>query len=71
MRRLDVARARLREGVPLADLSLTVGFADQAHFTRMFRSAYGITPGRYARLSAVVPRSSMLDTLPNPAAGSG
>ena len=36
------------EGVRLAQR----GFADQAHFTRMFRSAYGVTPGRYARLHA-------------------
>jgi AraC-like DNA-binding protein len=69
MRRLDVARARLRDGLPLADLSLTVGFADQAHFTRMFRSAYGITPGRYARLSAEVPTRSRLSTRPNRSSG--
>ena len=52
MRRLDFARGRLRDGVPLAELALWAGFADQAHFTRMFRSAYGMTPGRYARLRA-------------------
>lgn len=50
MRRLEGARARLREGAPLADLALTAGFADQAHFTRTFKAAYGMTPGRYARL---------------------
>ncbi|HKC08985.1 MAG TPA: AraC family transcriptional regulator [Methylomirabilota bacterium] len=50
MRRLDVARSGLREGTPLAEVALAAGFADQAHFTRMFRSAYGMTPGRYARL---------------------
>jgi AraC-like DNA-binding protein len=50
MRRLDYARRRLREGVPLADVALAAGFADQAHFTRMFGATYGVTPGRYARL---------------------
>ncbi len=50
MRRLDFARHRLHAATPLADLALAAGFADQAHFTRMFRSAYGVTPGRYARL---------------------
>jgi AraC-like DNA-binding protein len=48
--RLDVARHRLRDGTPLAEVALTAGFADQAHFTRMFASADGLTPGRYARL---------------------
>ena len=41
---------RMRAATPLADVALAAGFADQAHFTRMFRSAYGVTPGRYARL---------------------
>jgi AraC-like DNA-binding protein len=40
----------VRAGVPLAELALAAGFADQAHFTRMFRSTLGVTPGRYARL---------------------
>ena len=50
MRRLDFARQRLRAGEPLVELALAAGFADQAHFTRVFRSAMGVTPGRYARL---------------------
>ena len=50
MRRLDYARAGLRAGIPLAETALAAGFADQAHFTRMFRSTLGVTPGRYARL---------------------
>ncbi len=51
MRRLDYARSRLGDGIPLAELALAAGFADQAHFTRMFRSAVGVTPGRYASLA--------------------
>ena len=50
MRRLDVARARLREARPLAETALVAGFADQAHFTRTFKAAFGMTPGRYAKL---------------------
>jgi AraC-like DNA-binding protein len=50
MRRLDFARAGLRARVPLAELALAAGFADQAHFTRVFRSTLGVTPGHYARL---------------------
>jgi AraC-like DNA-binding protein len=52
MRRLGVARDRLRDALPLADTAVAVGFADQAHFTRAFKAAFGMTPGRYARLSA-------------------
>jgi len=52
LRRLDFARGRLGGGTPLADLALAAGFADQAHFTRMFKAAYGLTPSRYARITA-------------------
>jgi AraC-like DNA-binding protein len=50
MRRLDFARSRLGGAMPVAELALVAGFADQAHFTRMFRMAFGVTPGCYARL---------------------
>jgi AraC-like DNA-binding protein len=52
MRRLDVARAWLRDARPLAEAALEAGFADQAHFTRTFRAAFGMTPGRYVKLCA-------------------
>jgi AraC-like DNA-binding protein len=52
LRRLDFARGQLREGVSLVEVALSAGFADQAHLTRMFSSAYGVPPGRYARLHA-------------------
>jgi AraC-like DNA-binding protein len=50
LRRLDFARSQLRGPMALAELALVAGFADQAHFTRMFTAAYGFTPRRYARL---------------------
>jgi AraC-like DNA-binding protein len=53
MRRLDVARGWLRDGRPLAETAIEAGFADQAHFTRTFKAAFGMTPGRYVRLCAV------------------
>jgi AraC-like DNA-binding protein len=59
MRRLDVARAWLRDGRPLAQAALETGFADQAHFTRTFKAAFGMTPGRYVKLCAA--RGSFLD----------
>ncbi len=52
MRRLDVARRRIRTGRSLADIAVASGFADQAHFTRKFKAAYGVTPARYAALQA-------------------
>ena len=38
MRRLDRARALIRDGVPLADAALACGFADQSHMTRQFKT---------------------------------
>jgi AraC-like DNA-binding protein len=45
--RIRVALRLLRCGSDLAEIALTAGFADQAHFTRHFRSRMGITPGAY------------------------
>ena len=52
MRRLDAARAQLSRRSPLADVALDVGFADQAHFTRMFVATFGITPAHYRALQS-------------------
>ncbi|MEV0326045.1 AraC family transcriptional regulator [Micromonospora echinospora] len=43
-RQLDLARGLIRARVPLPDVAVRAGFADQAHLTRMFRRAYGLTP---------------------------
>jgi AraC-like DNA-binding protein len=50
MRRLDLAREEIHRGRPLADVAVEAGFADQAHLTRMFRDAFGLTPARYRAL---------------------
>jgi AraC-like DNA-binding protein len=47
-RRIDVARTRLLQGQPLAQVAADVGFHDQAHFTRHFKRHVGTTPARYA-----------------------
>ncbi len=47
MRRLDVARAMILAGHTLADAAAACEFADQSHFTRHFKKAYGITPKRW------------------------
>ena len=56
MRNWRVARARelLRGGLPLADAAHAVGFADQAHMTRVFKQVYGSTPGVFRKASAAV-----------------
>lgn len=51
MRRLGHARAQVAQRQPLAQVALEAGFADQAHFTRLFTAAFGITPARYAALT--------------------
>jgi AraC-like DNA-binding protein len=50
MRRLEFARDRIHRGRPLVEVAGDAGFADQAHFTRAFRSAFGLTPARYRAL---------------------
>lgn len=55
LRNWRVARARvlLRGGLPLADAAQAVGFADQAHLTRVFKQVYGSPPGVLVRAGAV------------------
>ncbi len=53
MRRLEQARAMMMRGERLAEVAAAAGFADQAHFTRHFKKAYGITPGRWSALIAM------------------
>jgi AraC family transcriptional regulator len=52
VRALKVRRAAemLRSSTrSLAAIALDAGFADQSHFTRVFRGIYGIAPGRFRR----------------------
>lgn len=47
-RRVEWAAEQLRaRGHGLAELSLSAGFGDQAHFTRAFKRVTGVTPGAY------------------------
>lgn len=39
----------LETGLPLAEIALAVGFADQSHFTRRFHRQVGCTPAVFAR----------------------
>jgi AraC family transcriptional regulator len=50
LRRLKVETAcawLARPGSSLADVAARLGFTDQAHFTRTFKAATGLTPGRF------------------------
>ncbi len=52
MRRLELARQLMHRERPLAEVAYEAGFADQAHFTRAFKAAFGLTPARYRALRA-------------------
>jgi AraC-like DNA-binding protein len=45
--RLERAKQLLAAGEAPAAVAASLGFADQAHLTRRFKAAYGLTPGRY------------------------
>jgi AraC-like DNA-binding protein len=47
--RIQFARDRLRSGKLIADVALEAGFADQAHFQRVFKQHFAATPGQYQR----------------------
>jgi AraC family transcriptional regulator len=48
--RLEHARDLLVQGRrDLAEVAFSSGFADQSHLTRLFRRAYGVTPGAFRR----------------------
>lgn len=46
--RVRAGQAGLRQGRPIVDVALDAGFADQAHFQRVFKAHVAATPGQYA-----------------------
>lgn len=52
MRRLENAKALISAGETIAEAAIASGFADQAHLNRHFKKALGMTPGRFAVLTA-------------------
>jgi AraC-like DNA-binding protein len=47
--RISQAKLLIAAGMPLTAVAGTVGFADQSHLTKQFKSLIGVTPGQYAR----------------------
>jgi AraC family transcriptional regulator len=48
--RIQEARELLREGKSsLAEISLATGFAEQSHFSRVFKEVVGVSPGAWQR----------------------
>lgn len=47
--RLEKAMTLIPQDIPLAEVASESGFADQAHFTRVFKKKMGITPAAYRR----------------------
>lgn len=51
--RLREARRQLLAGSSPALVAAEVGFVDQSHLIKWFRSAFGITPGQYVTASSI------------------
>jgi AraC-like DNA-binding protein len=45
--RIEFCRSLLRAGCSIADVAVTAGFSDQAHFQRTFKKLVAATPGQY------------------------
>jgi AraC family transcriptional regulator len=50
--RITYAASLLRAHKPIAQIAVESGFADQSHFTRMFRRVMGMTPRNYRNSSS-------------------
>jgi AraC-like DNA-binding protein len=49
-KRIEAAKGKLRDNkIPLSDVALACGFADQGHLTRVFTRAVGLSPGAWRR----------------------
>lgn len=45
--RINQARDRLKSGSSVVDIAYDLGFSDQSHFHRVFKSLTGVTPKQY------------------------
>ncbi|KLN57420.1 helix-turn-helix domain-containing protein [Variovorax paradoxus] len=51
-RRVERAEKLLRQGMSVARVASETGFYDQSHFSRHFKNALGLTPGRYRAINS-------------------
>jgi AraC family transcriptional regulator len=59
-RRLEfAAQYMLQTDVPLCDIALRCGFADQAHFSKQFRQANGLNPSAWRRTARTIPGDAL------------
>jgi AraC family transcriptional regulator len=59
-RRLEfAAQFMLQTDVPLCDIALRCGFADQAHFSKHFRQANGLNPSAWRRTARAIPADAL------------
>ena len=62
-KRIERAKQLLAEGrVPLAEIAIATGFADQAHLTRAFGRLVGLPPGAWQRVQAQVVGENLFST---------
>ncbi|MGE0131033.1 MAG: helix-turn-helix domain-containing protein [Blastocatellales bacterium] len=67
--RIQFACQRLSDAeVQLADLAAASGFADQSHFTRVFKQITGLTPGAFQKMAACgsTPNRPTAESFPQP-----
>lgn len=50
LRRLDLVRQAIAQGMPLVEAAALAGFVDQSHMTRQFVKAFGQSPGRWQKM---------------------
>lgn len=58
LRRLERAQQLIQGGNTIVEAALACGFTDQAHMTRAFRQAYGLTPGRWINFARAADREA-------------
>jgi AraC family transcriptional regulator len=62
-RRLEfAAQFMLQTDLPLINIALQCGFADQSHFSKQFRQANGLNPSAWRRTARMMPLETLSDT---------